>query len=51
MKNYIIVVRCKNCKNQMQTVIRGYQIKGYTKCVYCGKSINRKEQLVRRINF
>ena len=41
MNDGIIVVRCKNCGNVVQTFYRGGITKGYLKCYYCGKRINK----------
>ncbi len=40
----IFLIRCK-CGREQQTTKK----RGYTKCFYCNKSINIKEQLVRRV--
>lgn len=50
MTQNIFVILCDNCKNKQQICSSKVFPNGYKKCVFCGKNINLKNQVIRRKN-
>jgi uncharacterized protein (UPF0212 family) len=50
MTERIFLIKCKHCGQQQQTLCRTKISIGYTKCVYCGKLIN-KRLIIARVKY
>jgi hypothetical protein len=47
----IILIKCKNCKREQQTIIRTKVIIGKSrKCFYCNKNITITEENYKNVN-
>ncbi|MBL7054219.1 hypothetical protein ISS05_00510 [Candidatus Woesearchaeota archaeon] len=47
----MFLLKCPNCKNKMKYQSKGMILTGKRKkCVYCGKSYNVREAIVKKIS-